>query len=316
MLAGHKSWDLNIDDVDTLQPGYSGSPVVDEKGVCIGIVSHREGRGEKGIAISIEVLTKIWLARPTHILPTAQPVLTKAVLANDKLRMNRDKELEAFHDIAAGRDGQTKLLVLYGSGGMGKTRLLDEYAHIAKQYELKVLRITLAEQMFIEGFLNQIVDCYPREYFARYDEHIASYRPETRRQEEEWYRILTHKFFQDLRQYRAGSQLVILIDKYEAADRLLREWLDNVFLSSISPAGTLVVVAAGREEAARDLKERLGQRRFYLTGLSKHHFREYAEARSVQVEPNVIDALHQVLDGAPLAIVTYVEPRVPRRVTP
>ena len=56
-----QAWDLQIIDDHTLQPGYSGSPVIDqESGSVVGIVSHRHGRGESGLAISISALDKIW----------------------------------------------------------------------------------------------------------------------------------------------------------------------------------------------------------------------------------------------------------------
>lgn len=54
-------WDLLITDDYTLQPGYSGSPLMDEKGEkVIGVVSHRQGEGKSGLAISIAALDKLW----------------------------------------------------------------------------------------------------------------------------------------------------------------------------------------------------------------------------------------------------------------
>ncbi|MBF2028834.1 MAG: trypsin-like peptidase domain-containing protein [Oscillatoriales cyanobacterium C42_A2020_001] len=54
-------WDLRITDDYTLQPGYSGSPLQDElTGNVIGIVSHRQGEGRSGLAISIAALEKVW----------------------------------------------------------------------------------------------------------------------------------------------------------------------------------------------------------------------------------------------------------------
>lgn len=54
-------WDLRITGDNTLQPGYSGSPLVDEETeTVIGVVSHRQGEGKSGRAISIAALDKIW----------------------------------------------------------------------------------------------------------------------------------------------------------------------------------------------------------------------------------------------------------------
>jgi hypothetical protein len=55
------AWNLEIDDTtkDTLQPGYSGSPVIDRETRCvIGVVTQRAGE-KQGVAIAIEALRKI-----------------------------------------------------------------------------------------------------------------------------------------------------------------------------------------------------------------------------------------------------------------
>ncbi|NET86331.1 MAG: trypsin-like peptidase domain-containing protein [Moorea sp. SIO1F2] len=63
-----KAWDLIIKDKYYLQPGYSGSPVIDqETGSVLGVVSYRIGKGEEGLAISIEALGKIWEEMPSRI---------------------------------------------------------------------------------------------------------------------------------------------------------------------------------------------------------------------------------------------------------
>jgi WD40 repeat protein len=63
-----RAWDLQITDPYQLQPGYSGSPVVDEEsGTAIGVVSTRQGEGKKGLAISVEALKKIWQEMPTSV---------------------------------------------------------------------------------------------------------------------------------------------------------------------------------------------------------------------------------------------------------
>lgn len=66
-----KAWDLEIDlkknNNFDLQPGYSGSPVVDQTSKSVlGIVSHRQGEG-RGLAISIEALREIWQNMPSEL---------------------------------------------------------------------------------------------------------------------------------------------------------------------------------------------------------------------------------------------------------
>lgn len=56
-----QAWDLEITDDYTLQPGYSGSPVVDTAtNQVVAIVSHRQREGKSGLAISIQSLEGIW----------------------------------------------------------------------------------------------------------------------------------------------------------------------------------------------------------------------------------------------------------------
>ena len=58
-----RAWDLEIESDATLEPGYSGSPVVSaDNGEVVAIVSHRQGQGRSGFAIGIEELQKIWRA--------------------------------------------------------------------------------------------------------------------------------------------------------------------------------------------------------------------------------------------------------------
>ncbi|MBN3938685.1 MAG: trypsin-like peptidase domain-containing protein [Nostoc sp.] len=59
------AWQLKIDDESSLQPGFSGSPVIDSKSyTVIGIVSHLEGQGRSGQAISLASLKRIWAELP------------------------------------------------------------------------------------------------------------------------------------------------------------------------------------------------------------------------------------------------------------
>jgi len=80
------AWDLKIDADDYLQPGYSGSPVIHEtNGRILGIVSHRQGRGAKGLAISIEAFSELWhLDMPMDLLPTELESLKKTDAGSDK----------------------------------------------------------------------------------------------------------------------------------------------------------------------------------------------------------------------------------------
>lgn len=62
------AWDLQIADDHSLQPGYSGSPVIDEHtGTVLAVVSHRQG-DKSGLAISVRMLERIWRIIDSHLL--------------------------------------------------------------------------------------------------------------------------------------------------------------------------------------------------------------------------------------------------------
>lgn len=63
-----EAWDLQITAAYGLQPGYSGSPVIDERNGCaVAVVSHREAAGEKGLAISVKMLESVWPDVPRRL---------------------------------------------------------------------------------------------------------------------------------------------------------------------------------------------------------------------------------------------------------
>jgi hypothetical protein len=74
--AETNAWDLEIEGKHRLQPGYSGSPVVDKtSGKVLGVAIQRLGEGQTGLAISIEALEKIWSEMPPQLLrPSVEAV--------------------------------------------------------------------------------------------------------------------------------------------------------------------------------------------------------------------------------------------------
>ncbi|WP_181314329.1 CHASE2 domain-containing protein [Phormidesmis priestleyi] len=64
------AWNLEVTQGERLEPGCSGSPVVQEKtGEVTGVVIHRkDDKGQEGLAISITALEKVWAARSSDLL--------------------------------------------------------------------------------------------------------------------------------------------------------------------------------------------------------------------------------------------------------
>ena len=129
-----KAWDLNITDDYQLQPGYSGSPVVDENGDAVAVVSTRQADGRKGLALSVDAVSRIWPDVPRHIFRggedsavsqtdgAAPPIATLSVFApppalgdligREQLVRSLTEEIATQH---------VSVLALQGIGGVGKT---------------------------------------------------------------------------------------------------------------------------------------------------------------------------------------------------
>ena len=119
-MRGHagyiKAWDLKIEDDYQLQPGYSGSPVVNEhSGEVLGIVSHRQGQGERGLAISIEALPNIWPDMPPNLL--LQPDDSPATIpqppdtSGDSFKQKRRFEAAMPQSTQMGQETEVRVMV-------------------------------------------------------------------------------------------------------------------------------------------------------------------------------------------------------------
>src|SRR4030095_15412733 len=62
-------WGIRIDDENLLQPGFSGSPLIDNRNrIVIGYISHREEQGKAGQAVSVIHLNRIWKDAPQSLV--------------------------------------------------------------------------------------------------------------------------------------------------------------------------------------------------------------------------------------------------------
>jgi hypothetical protein len=98
-LDGNRTiaWDIEIDESSkySLQPGYSGSPVIDEQtGATIGVISQSEGIGRQGLAISIEAVRKIWREIPDSLLQDELNYLRDEVVLEEKTIEESGEEIE------------------------------------------------------------------------------------------------------------------------------------------------------------------------------------------------------------------------------
>lgn len=164
-----EAWDLQITDNYSLQPGYSGSPVIDKKSNSVlGVVSHRQGLGESGLAISIKVLENFWKEMPNTlfdeiiILQESSNFKTISDIHNNQdwgeapdvpVFFGRVEELTELQEWITSQGcrlvivlgiagiGKTRLSIKLGKGGIGKTDLTLKLAQgIQDQFDYVIWR--------------------------------------------------------------------------------------------------------------------------------------------------------------------------------
>ncbi|MBE7383828.1 MAG: trypsin-like peptidase domain-containing protein [Leptolyngbya sp. SIO1E4] len=127
------AWHLKMG-ANSLQPGYSGSPIVDsETGCLLGIVSHRQEQGKTGWAISIDALDKIW-----RIIESEK--LYKALL-----KLGYRKQVKLFRKLI--KEYSVAAILIYGSPDYGQRWLLNRLVnhHLPKSITSnKYIRLDLA----------------------------------------------------------------------------------------------------------------------------------------------------------------------------
>jgi hypothetical protein len=228
--------------------------------------------------------------------------------------MNMEQELEAFRKILLREDTETRFVSIYGDSGMGKTRLIEEYKQLVRDYDVRSLSFYPEESdLTVEGVLYQVVCEYGLHLFPGFNEAYVNDKPKMRTQDDQsiWWRKLTMSFFLDLKIQSELAQLVLFIDKFEKADRPFRNWMNQEFLPGILGYQSVIMVIAGQEKAAYNPKKE-GLRIFHLNGLSVDWFKSYAKEHKVPLGEQEIQLLHTVLRGCPRNFCDYIHAQVLR----
>lgn len=303
-----KGWKVEIRN-NTLEPGNSGSPVVDAVSGCvIGFLTTRKEAGKHGLAVSIDALRHLqWENRPAELFNNDLKAYPHPRTRSSDL-MNFITEIETFERIANGEDTQTCLIRVHGpNGGEGKTRLLQEYELIAKEFGLGIIRVDFGQPLQIEEFLHHLVGMLGIQYFPQFTECYCSgeVNSSNRLKHDGWVRQLTGLFFQAFQSYPASARTVIFFDHYEKCDRAFRQWLSLFFLPGF-PKLPLIAVIAGRIDLEHPPLWTAQQRRFPLNGVTIDWFFWYNDRKKAKLDERIIRMLHAHYHGRPKEFVESV----------
>ena len=247
---------------------------------------------------------------PPEPSPEAAAIPPLAIPEPDEPSMNLEDELAAFADVAIERDRHTRLILVCGESGMGKTYLLDRYRQITDAANLDYLDFDLGTQLPIEACVARIAAHIGLNHFPLYGEYIAAGPPasltreaETRRQQ-----TIANQFFRDLSAYIHAPRVVLFFDQYQKADPAFKAWFTGAFLPNISPHIPLIVIVAGQEEVM-PLPTGRSCRHFRLNGVSIDWYHRYAQAWGVSMHPDEIKLCYEMSRGCPRNFVFLIKGR-------
>ncbi len=227
--------------------------------------------------------------------------------------MNLESELDAFEKIATSKDTQTRLILVTGEGGMGKSHLLNLYKQVADTNKLNVLSFGLGPQISVENCISQIVGHFGFQHFKLYDDFLINqpFRPMSPAEEKGWQGNLTRQFFKDVGNCSNASPVAIFFDQHEKADPTFKKWLTDIFLPHLSVSYPIIVVIAGRETIEPPPSEK-GCTHFPLQGVNVGWYHRYVEDCKLSIDSNMIFEFHKLLKGRPKEFVEYVKSEAQR----
>lgn len=305
--------DLSSDAEHLLQPGYSGAPLVETaSGAVVGVVSIRfDGGGGRSLAISTQAIRLIWPNHPPDLFAAPAAQWPEPII-------NLDAERAAFTRIVSGDDPQTRLILVHGDSGMGKSHLVSMYEQIAEAHHRQTILVDLREQIGVDGCLSQIVrtlggvKAFPQFHAVKKDLMNA-----TNALDAEKWELLTSHFFNEIDQHSA-TQIVLLFDAHDRdkPEESFKQWLAKILLPQLAQQGKLVVVMAGQDAVAPPKELKQCHHNFPLKGVSVDKFKQYVEhfqrelpAEQVKLIIDQIQLIHELLHGKPSEFAYFIKSR-------
>lgn len=220
--------------------------------------------------------------------------------------MNCVHEMAAFRELLDHEATTQRAILLQGSHGCGKTRLLKEYRRLAEERQRKVIEFDLSKQLSIEHCLERIVNnSTGSSRFMAFEQSLRKKKPESLSRQADWHVELTRSFFNDLRGQRTAIPIFVFFDHLEKADRPLRNWLLDEFIVRLAER-PLLTVLAGHAELER--MQHLEWVRFFTPKIPQiEHFYDYARCFNVELDRTTMNALFSAFQTTPKSFTDYVD---------
>ncbi|SDQ22817.1 LuxR C-terminal-related transcriptional regulator [Virgibacillus salinus] len=201
--------------------------------------------------------------------------------------IGRTEELEFFYNHLNFTNNDIKVLYIHGTGGVGKTYLLNEYNRISNEEGLLFLKMDSRDfPQTPEGFADHILTLIETHTHTQLFSENYSLR----------------KFLHTLSELASDRRIIIAIDSYEHMDALDR-WFRQVFIQNLP--STILVIMAGRHPLSGEWVEspawRSLTKEIELKDFSLAQTRAFLDYYGID-NSHMIKAMWKFTDGHPLTL--------------
>ena len=240
--------------------------------------------------------------------------------------INREDELDEIDRIVRDSVGSQKLLFIFGEGGVGKTRLLEEICYRYMNRDLSDYAFTVLSifdldaytYRSISGLRNRIIQELGRNSFGGYLQKLSDLR-KMERTNFSLQRIDTERdavnreFILNLNSLLTQHTLVLLFDTVEA----LAEYQILQYVDPLLGIQNSVLIFAGRDGikiAAKEIQQKVGNQNLHLFQLSSFEVeasKSYISAKRARLamapEPELDEKLILLSGGRPILLDLAIE---------
>lgn len=234
--------------------------------------------------------------------------------------IGRELEINAFSKMLSATDKVPWILHLYGPGGIGKTKLLQQFTEMVKQEQANGKRILFTQQLIDLywtvnqqeiGLLKSIAEQIGKNYFAgfltavqayeRLLNHPAGPSPELIREKQSQARTEFFKAYSRL----SADQIFLFFDTAEVGgDTTERFWTDILPQLKEKKPGTRIVIAGRKELKQLDPDDTLS---LPVTPFSSAEVNSYFREHDLAIKPENADRIADLSEGRPILIALSVD---------